>query len=332
MHLERAATRTSRVNRVWKTSAPNDDYTHAAGPVDPHVYFIALREFRNEETLDSESQAASALIGVYSAYSAHYAGDTGPGHISADYFGMYSEKLKQLLASPEQDPPFVAMMANATSGDIGLDYERFRHLKGPKGNYQRSRALADDLSGRVKKALAHVTWKSRVGLDVRFREVDIAWRTIEPELLEWAKSIEARAPRLPEGNLPIAARWPTTREFVAPLSYAGRVQLLAKVTEPAKIPLQVVRIGEICIGTTPCETYTEVGQAFQRGCPFAQTFMVQLNHGYVGYLPTPRHFAMGGYSTWPGTNYLEPQASNKIVNHLIEMATQLDPTASQDNK
>ena len=60
--------------------------------------------------------------------------------------------------------------------------------------------------------------------------------------------------------------------------------------------------------------------------------MVQLNHGYVGYLPTPRHFAMGGYSTWPGTNYLEPQASNKIVNHLIEMATQLDPTASQDNK
>jgi hypothetical protein len=339
-HLREGKERTDyfgRINRVWKTSAPNSDYTHAAGPVDPHVYFIAVRELRgstqgdepNDMTFDSGNQATGSPIGVYAAYSAHYAGDTGPGHISADYFGLYSQKLEQLLASPEQDPLFVAMMANATSGDIGLNYARFRHLKGPKGNYQRSRFLADDLADRVKEALAQVTWKSNVELDVRFREVNIAWRTIEPELLKWAENIESRAPRLTEGNLPIAARWPTTREFVAPLSYAGRVQFLAKVTEPAKVPLQVVRIGETCIGTTPCETYTEVGQAFQRRSPFAQTFMVQLNHGYVGYLPTPRHFALGGYSTWPGTNYLEPQASEKIVDHLVEMANELSPNANQ---
>jgi hypothetical protein len=262
---------------------------------------------------------------VYSAYSAHYAGDTGLGHISADYFGMYCEKLKQLLTSPEKDPPFIAMMANATSGDIGLNYAHFRHLKGPKGNYQRPRALADDLADRVKNALAQVTWKDHAKLDVRFREPDIAWRAIEPELLKWAKDVEARAPRLTEGNLPIAARWPTTREFVAPLSYAGRVQILAQATEPAKVPLQVMRIGDICIGTTPCETYTEVGQAFQRRSPFAQTFMVQLNHAYIGYLPTPRHFELGGYSTWPGTASLEPQASEKIVDHLVEMASELKP-------
>jgi hypothetical protein len=324
---------------VWKTSAPSDDYTKPAGPVDPHVYFIALRE------------PDGAPISVYSAYSAHYAGDTGPGHISADYFGMYCEKLKWLLTAPERDPPFVAMMANATSGDIGLNYAHFRHLtqatpatqedlqtrahgaqksrgktlKGPKGSYQRSRALADDLADRVNSALAQVTWKDHAELDVRFREPDIAWRAIEPELVEWAKDVEAKAPRLPEGNLPIAARWPTTREFVAPLSYAGRVQILAQATEPAKVPLQVMRIGDICIGTTPCETYTEVGQAFQHRSPFAQTFMVQLNHAYIGYLPTPRHFELGGYSTWPGTNCLEAQASEKIVDHLLEMARELEP-------
>lgn len=302
-----------RINRVWKTSAPNSDYTHPAGPVDPHVYFIALRE------------PGSNLIALYSAYSAHYAGDTGAGDISADYFGMYSETLERLLTSPEQDPRVVAMMANSTSGDIGLNYARFQHLKGPKGNYQRPRALADDLARRVKESLAQVTWKDDVELAVCFREMDVAWRAVEPELLEWARQVEARAPRLAEGDLPIAARWPTTREFVAPLSYAGRVQLLAKVTEPAKVPLQVLRIGDVCIGTTPCETYTEVGQAFQSRSPFGQTFMVQLNHGYLGYLPTPRHFALGGYSTWPGTNYLEPQASEKIVDALVEMANELKP-------
>ena len=105
--------------------------------------------------------------------------------------------------------------------------------------------------------------------------------------------------------------------------YAGRLQALAKVTEPAKIPLQVVRIGDICIGTTPCETYTETGLAFQKGSPFENTFMVELNHGYLGYLPTPRHFELGGYSTWPGTNYLEPQASEKILEQLLEMTEEL---------
>lgn len=315
-HLREGKERTDyfgRINRVWKTSAPNDDYTKPAGPVDPNVYFIALRE------------PGGAPIAVYSAYSAHYAGDTGVGHISADYFGMYCERLKGRLSPPEQDPPFVALMANATSGDVGLNLDTFSHLKDPKGNYQRCRFLADDLAGKVERALDEVAWQSGARLDVRFREVELAWRRVEPELIEWAKDVEARAPRLREGNLPVAARWATSQEFVAPLSYAGRIQSLAAVTEPAKVPLQVVRIGDICIGTTPCETYTEIGQAFQRRSPFANTFMVELNHGYLGYLPTPRHFALGGYSTWPGTNYLEPWASEKIVDQLVEMAEELEP-------
>ena len=121
----------------------------------------------------------------------------------------------------------------------------------------------------------------------------------------------------------------TTRPFIAPLSYAGRLQALANVTEPAKVPLQVLRIGDICLGTTPCEAYTEIGQAFQKHSPFKNTFMVELNHGYIGYLPTPRHFKLGGYSTWPGTNYLEPLASDKIVDHLIEMAKELNPAGDR---
>ena len=57
--------------------------------------------------------------------------------------------------------------------------------------------------------------------------------------------------------------------------------------------------------------------------------MVQLNHAYIGYLPTPRHFELGGYSTWPGTASLEAQASEKIVDHLLEMAG--EPKPGRDN-
>ena len=43
----------------------------------------------------------------------------------------------------------------------------------------------------------------------------------------------------------------------------------------------------------------------------------------IGYLPTPRQFEFGEYSTWPGTNNLEPQASVKMLDALVEMATEL---------
>ena len=74
------------------------------------------------------------------------------------------------------------------------------------------------------------------------------------------------------------------------------------------------------MGTTPCETFAETGLEFRKRSPFEKSFMVELAHGYYGYMPTPRHFELGGYETWPGTNNLEPQASVKMMDALLEMA------------
>lgn len=305
-----------KVEQVRKTGAPGPDFTHAAGPVDPAVSFIALRE------------PSGRLISVYAAYSLHYAGDSGPAHISADYFGFFCEELKRLQNTPEDDPPFVALMANATSGDVGLNQGRYRHLDKSKGYYQRSRAVGNDVAAKVNAALTRMAWQPQAELAARFREAEIAWRPIEPELLAWAKEVEARAPRLSGGNVPISAKWATTPDWVTRLSYAGRVQALASKTEPAKVPLQVLRIGDICIGSTPCETYAEIGLEFKERSPFANSFMVELNHGMIGYLPTPSQFEFGEYSTWPGTNVLEREASVKMLDALEEMAVDLKRRSS----
>jgi hypothetical protein len=182
------------------------------------------------------------------------------------------------------------------------------------------RDVAEDMAQKVNAGLAKMSWQDRAPLGARFRELPIAWRPIEPELLAWAADVEARAPRLPEGNIPVGAKWATTPEFVQRLSYAGRIQLLAKAPQPALVPLQVLRIGDVVIGTSPCETFAEIGLEFKRRSPLRHSFMVSLAHGYIGYLPTPRHFELGGYETWPGTNSLEPQASVKMLDALIEMA------------
>lgn len=287
------------------------DLIEPAGPTDPAISIIALRE------------PGGRLISVYSAYSLHYVGGSGPAHISADYYGMFCETLKRLQPDGQADPPFVAMLANGASGDINnIDRLNPRPNRPP---YQRMREVAEDLAGKVSEALAGASWHDRAPLDARFEELPIAWRAIEPELLDWAAEVEAKAPRVAGGNIPVGAKWATEPQFVRPLSYAGRVRLLAEAAQPAKAPLQVVRIGEVGIGASPCETFAEIGLDFKRRSPFAHSFMVSLAHGYIGYLPTPRHFELGGYETWPGTNFLEPQASVKMLDALVEMAAEIAP-------
>lgn len=275
------------------------DLVEPAGPIDPVVSILALRE------------PGGRLISVYSAYSLHYVGGVGSGHVSADYFGVFCEALKKKQQQPsgsENDPPFVALLANGTSGDINnINFKTPRPRKEP---YEQMRYVAEDLAEKVHATLAKLDWSAQAPLDARYRELPLAWRTVEPELLKWAQETEAKAHRL-------------NAKTDVPIVYAGRIQRLAKSSAETKTPVQVLRIGEVCLATTPCETFAETGLEFRKRSPFAKSFMVELAGGYYGYLPTPRHFELGGYETWPGTNYLEPQASVKIMDALLEMAAEV---------
>jgi len=301
-----------KVDKV-KTNPPvrSPDLIEPAGPIDPAVSILALRE------------PGGPPIAVYCAYSLHYVGGSGPAHVSADYYGIFCETLERLQSDGDGDPPFVAMLANGTSGDIN-NIDRLNPQSGG-GPYHRMREVAEDLAAKVNGALAGMSWQGAAPLAARFSEPRLAWREVGPDLMAWAADVEARAPRVPDGNIPVGAKWATTREFVTPLSYAGRVQSLAETAEPAFVPLQVLRIGDVCIGTSPCETFAEIGLEFKRRSPLPHSFMVSLAHGYIGYLPTPRHIELGGYETWPGTNYLEPQASEKMLDALIQMAAEIAP-------
>ena len=276
--------------------AGNPALVEPAGEPDPTVSFIALRE------------PGGRLISVYSAYSLHYVGGVNGADISADYYGMYCEALKRLQAGGNDDPPFVAMMANGTSGDA--NNINFRNPQPRKKLYEQMRYVADDVADKVNAALAKATWQSSAPLAARYRELGVAWRKIDPELIAWAKETEAKTPRI-QGKADL------------PLAYAGRVQRLAVASPATKAAVQILRIGDICIGTTPTETFAETGVEFRKRSPFAKSFMVELANGYYGYMPTPRHFELGGYETWPGTNNLEPQASVKMMDALLEMAGEL---------
>jgi len=301
-----------QIEKVHKTGAPGPEFSEPAGPTDTALSIVALRE------------PAGRLIAAYCAYSMHYVGMNMAGAISADYFGAFCEELKRMQGPPQDGTPFVALLANATSGDVGSNQRRYNHLDKTAGPYGRSLAAGREVAQAAQAALQRIDdWKDHAKLSARFRELEIKWRTIEPELLAWAKEVEAKAPRLPSGPIALAAKWATTPDWATRLSYAGRVQALAAKTDSVKFPVQVLRFGEICIGTSPCETYAEIGLEFKQRSPFRKSFMVQLNHAMLGYLPPPHQLGRGEYSTWPGTNIVERETSVKMLDALVAMASDI---------
>jgi neutral ceramidase len=79
-----------------------------AGPIDPEVSFISVQTTEGRPL---------ALLGNYSL---HYVGGVNRGEVSSDYFGIFSNRIGELIGAKEHysHPPFVGMMSNGTSGDI----------------------------------------------------------------------------------------------------------------------------------------------------------------------------------------------------------------------
>jgi len=230
------------------------------------------------------------------------------GDISADYYGAYCERLERLLHGNEQDPPMVALMANASSGDI--NNLNFFQPRPPKKPYEQIRFVAHDLAAKVRAALAKADYRDQVTLAARYRETIVARPRPTAEQIAWAKqTLTKPAPKPDQVNLPY--------------SYAQRIMGMVNREEKVSVPLQVLRIGPACIGTMPGEPFCEIGLEFRRRSRMQPAFLVEWAHGGFGYIPTAKHFAWGGYETWLGSCAFEPHASEKLLDTLLEMVAEV---------
>jgi neutral ceramidase len=268
-----------------------------AGPTDPEICLIAV------QSLDGKPMALLAN------YSLHYVGGVGNGHVSADYFALFCDRIQQLLGADRQDPPFVAMLSNGTSGNINnIDFANANPEKFPP--YGKMTQVADRVAQAALKAYQGIQWHDTVPLGGQLRELTVGTRHPTPQQLARAKAIVA-APKPPE-------RAATLEEI-----YAERALNLNEYPPTITIPIQVLRVGDVAVGGVPCEVFVEIGLEYKKRSPFKSSFIMEIANGYFGYLPTPEHHKLGGYETWLGTNRLEVDASTKILAALLEMAGKL---------
>jgi neutral ceramidase len=100
----------------------------------------------------------------------------------------------------------------------------------------------------------------------------------------------------------------------------ARAQLeLAPRTAPYAAEIQAFRIGDLGVVGLPGEFFVEFGLELKRRSPAAQTFVVGLANGSLGYVPTAAAFAQGGYepTSWHYSK-LAPAAGPLCVAAALE--------------
>ena len=271
------------------------DLLRPAGPVDPQIAFLAF------------ANADGRPLGLLANYSLHYVGGTGPQEISADYFGVFADRIQRLLGADRLDPPFVGAMSNGTSANINnSDYSKPRAKRKP---YEQIRLVADQCAQAVFEQYDKLAWHDWVPLGMRQCELELGVRKPTPQQLAHARQVLADPDR-PD-------------QFPHERSYARRAIQQAKTPATIRVLLQAVRIGELGVSAIPFEVFSETGLELKARSPFRPSFTMELANGAHGYLPTPEQHRLGGYETWLGTSRAEEQASVKIVEALLGMFAEL---------
>ncbi len=273
-------------------AANSQSLLQPAGPVDPEVPILAV------QATDGRPLA------VWANYSLHYVGGVPADALSADYFGEFARKFAGLIQADQTKPGFVAAMTNGTSGDINnINFFEGSPQQQP---FEQIRLVAADVAAAAHVAYQRIEYQDWVALKMKETEIELGVRRPDPAELVRAKNLIAEAGPGP---------WNDTR-----LIYANETLDLAEYPETVTVKLQAIRIGDLGIVSSPCETFVETGIAIKQQSPLKPTFTIELANGYNGYLPTPGQHALGGYETWRAkSSYLSADAEPKIRSTLLRL-------------
>ena len=286
----------------------NPDMVKPAGPVDPEISVLCVRE--------PSGKTISLLVN----YAMHYAGLSPTEKredmytISADYFGVFSEMIQHIRGER-----FVAILANGTCGDVIMFDAMKPHRRENKffGHAERVAAL---VAAKALWAWSQMKFHSSLKLAAALEELTIPRRMPTDEEIGLAK-------KLVSGEIkPANMRQNALKYFFGP-----RIEEFMRAPKEVKTWVQVLAIGDLAaIVGLPGEIFVEHGLKIKRESPFKCTFVFELTNDAVHYVPTLKAFkeegsleASGGYETTIGPNILIPEAGDMMVESAVKMLNKL---------
>lgn len=284
---------------MFNPGTGNSNRDRPAGPIDPDIPFIAVQS------------AEGRPMAILANYSTHYAGGVPENHISADYYGVFSDKIRQLVGAGNRSQPFVGIMSNGAGGDVNTINYHYNQTQPTYPPYQKMQLVANDVAEDVFRVYRTIQYHDWVRLGTAQSELTLQVRRADPELLQYVQDMRA-------GLLP---QWHPTRDRMQ----AGFVlQLENEWPDSFPVLLQAFRIGDLAICAVPFEVFAQTGLDIKRDSPFPTTFTMGIANGTYGYLPTPEQHELGGYETWMGsTSKVQKDASELIKDRLSSLLSSL---------
>ena len=270
----------------FNPGALNPDIVRAAGPIDPEVGMVFLRE------ADGDNDAIGALVN----FTLHL--DTVGG---TKYAADYPYYIEQSLREKYGDK-FVLLFSNGTCGDINhFDVTKKEHLQ---TDYI-GRTLAETIKAK-KESLKTV---AEPLLGVRSGIVNAPLQQFGPDDIAWARE---NIKKVGTGELSF-------------IKQVEAYKILARQMRPGDtIPLevQVFRLSrDVAVVGLPGEVFVDLGLAIKRASPFATTLVIELCQDAPGYIPTKKAFAEGSYETVnsriaPGGGEMMAEAAIRLLKEL----------------
>ncbi len=273
----------------------NPDIVRPAGPIDPEVAILLLRDPKDNRAISSLTNFAMHLDTV------------GGSEYSADYPYFLEQSLKKELGEE-----FISVFGTGTCGNINhFDVSKPRPQK---GHHTTTKYLGETLALTVVATMTELKNASRPSLAVGRTVVQAPLQEYTDEELSWAELPD-------EQREPLVQERPFLQRF-----RASKIRSLAAMRQRwgGRLPMevQVFRLSDdIAIVTLPGEVFVELGLAIKKASPFATTFVIELANNSPAYIPTREAFSDGDYEVV--NSRVKPGGGEMLVDAALGLLREL---------
>jgi hypothetical protein len=272
------------------------DILHVEGPADPEV---GVATFTAED-----GHVVSALL----HHTSHPCNGFWGNEAMPDWPGAWCQEMEAHFG-----PACVPLVINGCCGDV-ITFNYLSPDQNPKGGDYRE--IGRLLAQSTKKAMEQMTpidagqvgWSSMV--------LQIPRRQVPADVLEQSRQLLRDHPE---------PFW--TDEIRVSRDWVYAVSIIDIAEEQDQLfpyEIQAMRIGSFALLAVGGEPFAVTQLTIKGGSPFAFTQVAHMCHGYVGYVPTKRALAGGGYETKIGRgSRLHADAAEMIEKSSVDFLKKL---------
>lgn len=262
----------------------NANVVRPAGEIDPRVHVLRL-------------DSARVLAVVYGMHP----DCVGGTRYSADYPAHLTDVLRHALGAEWR-----VLFLNACCGNINhVNVNDPKQKSGPDESKRLGQALAVAALEALKKGEVLPTDPLRAGS----KEIACKLRKPAPEDVKAAEELLKTHKDTGKGN-----------PFGFNELYAPAAVVLAKTKDREhKAEVAALRLGSFGLAFLPGEVFVELGREVEEGSPFKPTRTIGLTNGAMGYIPTKRAYAEGGYEAGYRSARYEPDTGHDWAKAAAEL-------------